>query len=127
MKPYSPTKYEAARRDIQEKIESLLNELGMFFRTFSRVKSYQSLESKVSLKKDTYQREGKKLQDFIGIRITAYFEEDVQIISEILKSRLDFDSQSVDQLDPDRFAPQRNNLIFKIPEGVLLDNPSPEV
>lgn len=62
----------------------------MLYRLFGRVKTPDSLKNKLELNPQKYQPDegGKKIQDVIGLRITLYFTDDVDIAIEILKKFL---------------------------------------
>lgn len=120
---YRPEAFEALRRDTQAKIEKKLNSIGLFFRIFSRIKSPYSSERKKIEKEASYVASGKKMQDFLGIRITVYFEEDITIISDILSTLFTLDSESIDKPSTENFSPKRHNLVYKFPTGSFINNP----
>lgn len=126
MKSYNPEAFEALRREIQTKIETKLNSTGIFFRIFSRIKSNKSFAKKIESKKTEYETHRKKMQDFLGIRITIYFQEDIQIVSHILKNTFILNSESIDSPTIIEFSPQRYNLVFDFPNGSFLKNPNPD-
>lgn len=68
--------------EIKELLDSNLRKCGIFSRTFSRRKSAASLERKFV--KPEY-KAGKKVQDIIGVRITLYFEDDIEICKKLLR------------------------------------------
>ena len=47
------------------------------------------------------------MQDLLALRITLYFTDDVEIVHNYLRSQSDFDSESVDEAEVDRFCPKR--------------------
>lgn len=126
MNNYSPEAFEALRREIQTKIDSKLSSVGIFFRIFSRVKTYKSFTQKINHKKASYLEQDKKMQDFLGVRITVYFQEDINIVSNILKKTFSFNSESIDTPTPIEFSPQRHNIVFNFPTGSFLKNPNPD-
>lgn len=107
---------EQILREITEKIEKILNSAGLFYRIFSRVKTSQSLNEKIE-KKD-YRISGKKIQDVFGIRVTVYFYDDEIIAEKLVRKFFNEipESHSIDNIDAERFGPQRRNLIFRVEE-----------
>ena len=65
---------------LEEDIAGILNRAGIYFRIFSRAKTPFSIAGK--LEKDGYGfGEGdKKIQDLIGLRVVAYYQDDTNII-----------------------------------------------
>ena len=111
-------------RTITNKLESQmfqhLNQCGLMFRLFSRVKTISSLHHKMQIKGDSY-RAGKSLiQDMIGLRIVLYFQDDVDALAffyscgEVVKS-------SIDEFDTSTFRPQRLNLTCNLPAELVED------
>ena len=111
-------------RTITNKLESQmfqhLNQCGLMFRLFSRVKTISSLHHKMQIKGDSY-RAGKSLiQDMIGLRIVLYFQDDVDVLAffyscgEVVKS-------SIDEFDSSTFRPQRLNLTCNLPAELVED------
>lgn len=104
-------------KEIEENITNDLSRCGLLFRIFSRVKSKHSIESKINLKKEKYHSKNEKMQDLLGIRITLYFSDDVNMLYSFLHSKKEFISESKDLIEVDKFCPQRLNLIMRIPEN----------
>lgn len=104
-------------KEIEESITKDLSRCGLLFRIFSRVKSKHSIESKISLKKDKYRSNNEKMQDLLGLRITLYFSDDVNMLYSFLHSKREFVSESRDIIEVDKFCPQRLNLIMRIPNN----------
>lgn len=69
---------------LEEDIAGILNRAGIYFRIFSRAKTPFSIAGK--LEKDGYGfGEGdKKIQDLIGLRVVAYYQDDTNIIRTAL-------------------------------------------
>lgn len=82
------------RQEIEERIRPVLDKVGMYYRMFSRIKSDDSIWKKLEQKGDAYRREGKKMQDIIGLRIVFYFQEDVLIFYERLKQLEGYDASN---------------------------------
>lgn len=103
-------------KEIENRLKDNLSHCGFMFHIFSRVKSTESINIKLSKKAELYRQEGKKMQDFLALRITLYFSDDVEIVHQHLKSMPNFLDESVDTAEVDRFCPKRLNLILRVPE-----------
>lgn len=68
--------------ELKETLDGNLRRCGIFSRVYSRIKSAASLEHKFT--KPEYQA-GKKVQDIIGVRITLYFEDDIEVCKNIIR------------------------------------------
>lgn len=130
--------------NILEPIERYLAQAGIYYRAFARRKSSLSIKRKLDSKLAEYEKNGKKMQDFVGIRIVFYFQDDVEIFHQKLKRMEGYDSNNEsntstdleaitmlsntikdnEQLKPltailpihDKiFMPQRLNLVMKMP------------
>lgn len=135
---------------IQDTLERYLNQAGIYYRIFGRRKTDESIKKKMYAKKTEYEQNGKKMQDFIGIRIVFYFQDDVEIFHEKLKTLPGYDpsnesntSNDIDRISElkeeiDRhdilkplamfmplhdkvFMPQRLNLVMKMSEMISRD------
>ena len=105
---------------IASPISQHLNQCGLMFRLFSRVKSINSLQHKMQIKGDNY-RSGKSLiQDIIGIRIVLYFQDDVDALA-FFYSCGEVVSSSIDEFDTSTFRPQRLNLTCNLPTELIDD------
>ena len=97
-----------------------------------RVKTLESLESKLIRKNNKY-RELCEITDIVGIRIITYYEDSVDLIASIIENEFDVDKENtIDKriaIDPDKFGylslhyivsvkSNRNNL----PEYRVFDN-----
>ena len=125
-------------------LESYLNKAGIYYRIFARRKSFGSIKKKLDQKRSEYQEKGKKMQDFVGIRIVFYFQDDVEIFHNKLKTMFGYDPanesntnaeleeinalrQQIEQheefkplasmfpLHDKVFMPQRLNIVMRIP------------
>lgn len=112
---------ERIMRRISDEISDTLNRTGIFFRVFNRLKSTNSIEKKLSLKKHKYLINGGKIQDVLGIRTTLYFADDEKLAIDLVKKKFQElpEDHSIDVMDDDRFGPTRCNMIFKIPNDLL--------
>ena len=109
---------------IAQRLESMLatqlNHCGLMFRLFSRVKTVESIRHKMRIKGEKY-RSGKSLiQDVLGLRIVAYFQDDVEALATYFSYGEAVDT-SIDELDSSTFCPQRLNLTCPLPEEVVAD------
>ena len=105
-------------RLIADKIENSLfqqlNQCGLMFRLFSRVKTVSSLSHKMQMKGEYYKSGKLLIQDVIGLRIVVYFQDDVDVLAcyyslgEVIRT-------SIDELDSSTFRPQRLNLTCNLP------------
>lgn len=86
--------FEAVRLNIEERLKSYLDRAGMYYRIFSRAKEEESIKRKLDSKGEMYRREGKKMQDIIGVRVVFYFQDDVAIFHNKLKTIEGFDPQN---------------------------------
>lgn len=108
-------------KDIIEKLESVLNKCGVMYHIFHRTKSIMSINSKLNKKADEYREKNKKMQDLLALRITLYFTDDVELIHNYLKNQPNFDSESVDEAEVDKFCPKRLNLVMHVPDDLKQD------
>lgn len=106
-------------KDIENIICKKLDKCGIMYRSFSRTKEKESVKKKIELKRDIYSRDGKKMQDLVGIRIVLYFRDDVDICINILENLFEVDNYEYDKPDIDTFKPQRINYVFKIPTNIM--------
>lgn len=108
-------------RDIVTDLESVLNKCGIMYHVFYRTKSIMSIKNKLEKKAEEYRRKNKKMQDLLALRITLYFTDDVEIVHNYLRSQSNFDSESVDEAEVDKFCPKRLNLVMRVPERLQQD------
>ena len=109
---------------IAQRLESLLatqlNNCGLMFRLFSRVKTTSSLAHKMRIKGEKYRLGKSLIQDMIGLRIVAYFQDDVEALATYF-SYGEAVGSSIDELNSSTFCPQRLNLTCPIPEALVSD------
>ena len=130
-----------------EPLESYLNKAGIYYRIFARRKTFGSIMKKLDQKRAEYQEKGKKMQDFVGIRIVFYFQDDVEVFHNKLKTMYGYDTvnesntnaeleeitalchqiEQYEELKPlvsmfplhDKlFMPQRLNIVMRIPPNL---------
>lgn len=102
-------------QSLQKKIEEELNRLGLLFRVFSRTKSENSINKKITKEVGKYSEHGKKIQDLFGVRIVFYFPDDLSIAQSALDNIFECDSKTVDDVEMNLFSATRCNYIFKLP------------
>ena len=112
---------ESALKKISLKLTSDISESlsrsGIMFRIFSRVKAENSIRRKFQVK---YANKKSKLQDMIGIRIVAYFQDDVDALA-LYYSVGDVVKKAIDEFDTSTFRPQRLNITSRIPAEMVDD------
>lgn len=127
--------------NIEERISAVLDKTGIYYRIFSRQKSEDSIKKKLDSKKNEYSVTGKKMQDFVGIRVVFYFKDDIDIFLSILRTWESYDTanesnsslellqlekdikscgikklQNLIPLTDKVFMPERLNLVMKMDE-----------
>lgn len=96
-------------------IRDVLNSLCIHYRLHWRAKESDSLKDKIKSKgPDYYSKEGKKVQDIIGFRITTYFYDDVKILWDIFRERYQVVDEEYDEETVDIFRPLRKNMVCKM-------------
>lgn len=125
-----------------------LDKAGIYYRIFARKKTPGSIAKKLDSKYKEYLQKGKKMQDFIGVRIVFYFPEDVQLYHNLLSEMDGYDSKNESNtnkeltdltellselvrkgdgfsvlkdklpLDDKLFMPQRLNVVMKMKETI---------
>jgi ppGpp synthetase/RelA/SpoT-type nucleotidyltranferase len=96
-------------------ISESLSRSGIMFRIFSRVKEESSCRHKLEKK---YADTKSKIQDLIGIRIVAYFQDDVDVLA-LYYSVGDVVKKAIDEFDTSTFRPQRLNITNRIPAEMM--------
>lgn len=105
---------ERTFRSITDLFLDDLNRLGLFYRHFLRQKEQSSCQKKILSK--GYRNSGRKIQDYLGIRIVLYFRDDIKLIRSCAQRRFTIVEEVRDMPDPDSFKPMRYNLVCKIPD-----------
>lgn len=108
---------------VRREIESIANKAGLLCRVFARGKSVKSLQSKIDREQGKYSVGGRLIQDAIGIRVALYFEEDVDIVADLISSSFEVDTiaSTVDSHANDQFNVTRHNLILTVPDQYIED------
>ena len=100
-------------QDLKRIISDRLEQCGIYYRVFSRIKSARSMAEKFEQK--AYNEEH-KLQDLIGVRINLYFDDDVDICRDIMENTFEVVNWSTSKRSEDEFKPTKLNGVFKLPE-----------
>ncbi len=96
-------------------MESELARVGLLYRLFARVKTWDSIRKKIELKGNEY-KYGRKMQDLIGVRVALYFSDDIEIArkSFSINYKEKSEDSSIDELKKDVFGPVRYNVIYEL-------------
>ena len=109
-------------KDLKRIISDRLEQCGLYFRVFSRIKTATSMARKFEMKE---YGEDRKLQDLVGVRINLYFDDDVDICRSIMERTFDAVGWSTSERSDDEFKPTKLNGVFRLPE-YLKDEISPD-
>jgi len=100
-------------QDLKRIISDRLEQCGMYFRVFSRIKTPASMERKFEAKEYNNER---KLQDLVGVRINLYFDDDVDLCQSIMAQTFEAVEWSASERAEDEFKPTKLNGVFRLPE-----------
>ena len=100
-------------QDLKRIISDRLEQCGMYFRVFSRIKTAASMARKFEAKEYNSER---KLQDLVGVRVNLYFDDDVSLCQSIMESTFEAVEWSQSERAEDEFKPIKLNGIFRLPE-----------
>lgn len=101
---------------LKDAVREILNSCGMYFRIFSRVKSVHSIAEK--LKRGNYgsDKNPKKIQDLVGLRVVLYYYDDLSICRDITESTFQMiDDWSRPKYNADEFKATKINGVFRFP------------
>ena len=102
---------------LQEDIEGILIRAGMYFRIFNRAKTPYSIAQKLEKPGYGFGENEKKLQDLIGLRIVAYYQDDIDIIRIILeKTFRQVGEWSISDNTEEEFKASKLNGVFWVPK-----------
>ncbi|MCC8066699.1 MAG: hypothetical protein LIO94_06320 [Clostridiales bacterium] len=99
--------------DLKRIITDRMEQCGLYFRVFSRIKTAASMARKFEQK--DYGRD-RKLQDLVGVRINLYFDDDVEICRYIMEQTFEVLEWSTSERTEDEFKPTKLNGVFRLPE-----------
>ena len=100
-------------QDLRRIISDRLEQCGIYYRCFSRIKTAQSMARKFEAKQLSAEH---KMQDLIGVRINLYFDDDVDICQDICAQTFDVIEWSTSKRSEDEFKPAKLNGVFRLPE-----------
>ena len=111
--------YEAATEKLRSLVCDLLRKHAIeVVQVDARAKTVESLVGKIDRKRGKYAEPLTEITDLIGIRVIAYYLEDVQTVEYLLREEFEVDEQHSVQrgadLDPDRFAYVSDHLIVSL-------------
>lgn len=110
-------------QDLKRIISDRLEQCGMYYRVFSRIKTASSMAHKFETKE--YGAGRKKLQDLVGVRVNLYFDDDVDICKNIMENTFEVLDWSTSEMNDEEFKPTKLNGVFRLPE-YLRSEISPE-
>lgn len=110
-------------QDLKRIISDRLEQCGLYYRVFSRIKTASSMAHKFEMK--DYGEENRKLQDLIGVRVNLYFDDDVEICKKIMENTFDLIDWSTSEISDEEFKPTKLNGVCRLPE-YLRSEISPE-
>lgn len=101
--------YESCAEKLKLLVEDILDEAGIeVVAVESRAKDLDSFVRKVERKKDKYKNPLADVTDLIGVRVIAYYLEDVDRIAKLLHKEFDVDpdnsTDKLEEMEPDRFG-----------------------
>jgi len=108
------TGFQLIEEEICQRIQDELDKIGIHYRIFSRSKDEKSILEKIDRKAkegSPYEKNGKLIQDIIGIRVVTYFRDDVNLVKTILSRIITFKDEEIDNPELTVFKPKRTNII----------------
>ena len=100
-------------QDLKRIISDRLEQCGMYYRVFSRIKTAGSMAHKFETKE--YGEGRKKLQDLVGVRVNLYFDDDVDICRNIMENTFDVIDWSTSEMNDEEFKPTKLNGVCRLP------------
>ena len=88
-------------QDLKRIISDRLEQCGLYYRVFSRIKTASSMAHKFEMK--DYGEGNRKLQDLIGVRVNLYFDDDVDICKKIMENTFDLIDWSTSEISDEEF------------------------
>ncbi len=110
--------YDRARENIKEALEEYLKEENISFVTIeSRIKDFESFYEKISRKK--YENPFEENEDFCGIRIILYFQDDIEKVNKIIEENffIQESENKSNKLEDNEFGYRSNHLIIKVKDS----------
>jgi len=102
---------------LEDDISSLLRRSGMYFRMFNRVKTASSIANKLNKGGYGLGQGEKKLQDLVGLRVVAYYNDDIEILRKVLDQTFCRKGEwSETDNGDDEFKASKLNGVYEVPE-----------
>lgn len=99
-------------------IKGWLDQCGLFYKLFVRVKKSESIWDKWSRKVEEKGLDY-RMQDLVGVRIVVYFKDDIPLCEEIIRNNLQVIEAVKDEPDAEHFSPQRINYVCALPNKII--------
>lgn len=112
----SPSIVHELERDLSDHFDKC----GLFYRMFSRQKSSFSTIDKLIRKGAEYQKQNKKMQDLLGVRLALYFKDDIDLCVKIIQNNYSIIEIVRDEEESDVFKPMRLNIVCDLPDKISL-------
>ncbi len=102
---------------LEDDISGILRRAGMYFRIFYRAKTPDSIAQKLEKQGYGFGENDKRMQDLLGLRVVAYYQDDIEIIRTILEKtfRQVGDWSKTDNTEVE-FKASKLNGVFRIPD-----------
>ena len=106
------------KNELEKRITERLDGVGLLFRLFSRVKEKKSMDEKIKRKNISASH---LMEDLIGFRLVAYFQEDIDLMEKICDMVFGEGEPSKDLFDHETFRAKRCNVVYSIPQDLKND------
>lgn len=115
---------DSVQDDMIEIIEGPLNRCGIYHRIFFRVKSEESIISKLTNSEKNY-NVYHKMQDLIGIRVVLYYVDDIKICKDLIEREFPECEWAVSSQTTSEFKSMKTNGVMSLPKYIA-DRISPQ-
>ena len=115
---------ETVADDMREIIEGPLNRCGIYHRIFYRVKSEDSIVTKLTNVSKNYNAYH-KMQDLIGLRIVLYYVDDIKICKDLIEREFPECEWAVSSQTTSEFKSMKTNGVMSLPKYIA-DRISPQ-
>lgn len=95
-------------------VKEKLDNYGIYYRMFTRIKSGESIRRKLASERYVENPE-RKINDLFGIRITLYYQDDVEAVQRIVENMMVNVRWKETDNDASTFDAQKNNGTFLLP------------
>jgi len=103
--------------EIERRVRRHLDGVGLCYFLTSRAKSDDSRLKKLASKRELYSTNGKRMQDYFGVRVVTYYPDDIEVAHRCVSKAFVQDGTTIDQRDENSFGPQRYNVVFRLPDS----------